>query len=416
MNLLARFNTNFPVIRNALLLILGSGIAQAIPLIFSPLLSRIYSPTHFGDFAFFTATVAIATMLATGLYELAILLPKYDRQAFQLLGLIIAIASFVSVLSLLLITILSLFGILSNFTQNETIFLMPLGIFINALFQGLNYWLNRKKSYIVLNVFRIAQSLVIVLVSLLCGIFGLKSCGMIIAYLVGGIIAILPLVNLLIRHHSVITLQGMKTMAQQYLKLPQIMLPTSGMNTAAGQTPVFMLNIFYQNATVGNFSFASRILTAPLSIISVALGQVFFKNLTEIDHAGGNNLRELFLRTASILVLVSMLIFIPLFYWGQLIFLSIFGPNWLEAGNFFQIIILGTAVRFVVSPLSTIFYVTNKLRLLAIWQTIYFVSTVSIFLIAAGMPIRNLLLIYSIHESVLYGIYFLLMLKALAKN
>jgi teichuronic acid exporter len=403
-------------LKNAVFLIMGSGIAQAIPLLFSPILSRIYTPSHFGDLAFFTATVAIATMVATGLYELAIVLPRSDRQAFQLLGLVITIAICVSAVSLFLIAIFRFSGIRLHDSIDGNILLIPLGILFNALFQGLNYWLNRKKGYLILNICRISQSLAIVGVSLLLGWLGAKEYGLVLGYVVGGLFSIIPLFHLLIKHHEIFTIVDMKKVAIQHLNFPKLMLPTSGMNTAAGQAPVFMLRGFYDNAIVGSYGFATRILTAPLAIISVAIGQVFYRNLAEIEHTGDKNLITPFKRTAGLLVVFSFLVFTPLYFWGEFIFGWIFGANWLEAGKFVQIIALGTAVRFVVSPLSTVFYVTNRLRLLAIWQTVYFVSTITVFLIASGLPINNLLFIYSMHEVIMYCFYFVLMLVAIKKH
>ncbi len=395
---------------------MGSGMAQAIPLLFSPVLSRIYSPAHFGDLAFFTATVAIATMIATGLYELAIVLPKSDRQAFQLVGLVIVIAFAVSLTAFIIILFLKKSGIKLHDSIDQNIILIPLGILFNALFQGLNYWLNRKKGYLVLNISRIAQSLGIVVVSILLGWLGYREYGLVMGYIFGGFFSIIPLVHLMLKHHSIISLTGMKRVALLHLNFPKLMLPTSGMNTAAGQAPVFMLRSFYDNAIVGSYGFAARILTAPLAIISVAIGQIFYRNLAEVGHSGSNDLYTPFKRTASMLLAFSILVFTPLYFWGESLFGWIFGKEWLESGRFVEILVIGTAVRFIVSPLSTVFYVTNRIKMLALWQTIYFASTITMFLVASGLPITTLLYVYAFHEVLLYGFYFTLMLFAIKKH
>lgn len=403
-------------VKNAFLLIAGSGMAQAIPLLFSPVLSRIYGPAHFGNLAFYTATVAIATMIATGLYELAIVLPKSDRVAFQLLGLVIVIAFAVSLTAFIVILFLKQFGVKLHDSIDQSIILIPLGILFNALFQGLNYWLNRKKSYFVLNVSRIAQSLGIVGISIVFGWLGYNEYGLIMGYIFGGFFSIIPLLYILVKHHSIITLTGMRSVALLHLNFPKLMLPTSGMNTAAGQAPVFMLRSFYDNTVVGSYGFAARILTAPLAIISVAIGQIFYRNLAEVEHSGNRDLYTPFKRTASMLMAFSLLVFTPLYFWGEGLFGWIFGNEWLESGRFVEILVIGTAVRFIVSPLSTVFYVTDRIKMLALWQTIYFVSTITMFLLASGLPISMLLYVYAFHEVLLYGIYFILMMFAIKKR
>ena len=77
--------------RNVLTLMTGTTLAQAIPIAISPILTRLYSPEDFGTFGLYMAIVAIASVLVTGRYELAILLPKRDRDAMHILALPISL-------------------------------------------------------------------------------------------------------------------------------------------------------------------------------------------------------------------------------------------------------------------------------------------------------------------------------------
>ena len=72
---------------NVLTLITGTAAAQALPVVFSPLLTRLYSPEHFGLFALFVAFSSIFAVLSTGRYELAIILPEKHKKAMNLLSL-----------------------------------------------------------------------------------------------------------------------------------------------------------------------------------------------------------------------------------------------------------------------------------------------------------------------------------------
>ena len=64
-----------------LTLIKGNTIAQTIPIIIAPILARIYNPENFADFGLYMSILAILTVFVTGKYELAIMLPKKDRNA-----------------------------------------------------------------------------------------------------------------------------------------------------------------------------------------------------------------------------------------------------------------------------------------------------------------------------------------------
>lgn len=72
--------------RNVLTLMTGTTITQAIPIAISPILTRIYTPEDFGIFALYMSVVSIVSVVATGCYELAIMLPKKDEVWCQILA------------------------------------------------------------------------------------------------------------------------------------------------------------------------------------------------------------------------------------------------------------------------------------------------------------------------------------------
>ena len=62
--------------RNVLTLVTGTTLAQAIPVLISPILTRLYSPEDFGVYAIYFSVLMITSVVATGKYEMAIVLPK----------------------------------------------------------------------------------------------------------------------------------------------------------------------------------------------------------------------------------------------------------------------------------------------------------------------------------------------------
>jgi len=86
--------------RNVLTLMTGTTIAQAIPIAISPVLIRIYTSEDFGVFALYMSIASILSVVATGRYEMAIMLPKKDSDAINVVVLSMII-SFLLVLYLL---------------------------------------------------------------------------------------------------------------------------------------------------------------------------------------------------------------------------------------------------------------------------------------------------------------------------
>ena len=73
--------------KNVLILMTGTTMAQAIPIAVLPILSRLYSPDDFGVLAIFISLSFIFGSIANGRYELAIVLPKDDRSALNIVVL-----------------------------------------------------------------------------------------------------------------------------------------------------------------------------------------------------------------------------------------------------------------------------------------------------------------------------------------
>src|SRR5436309_15309735 len=89
---LRRLRQLFPdgaFVRGASELLAGTTISQAVLVLASPLLSRLYSPEQFGSAALFVAFAGILGIASTGRFELAIALPASDDDAFNLLAVAI---------------------------------------------------------------------------------------------------------------------------------------------------------------------------------------------------------------------------------------------------------------------------------------------------------------------------------------
>jgi hypothetical protein len=79
--------------KNVAALITGTTIAQAIPLLIAPVLTRIYTPEDFGLLATLTSMTMIVGSVATGRYEMALIIPKKESYADNLfiIGLIFSL-------------------------------------------------------------------------------------------------------------------------------------------------------------------------------------------------------------------------------------------------------------------------------------------------------------------------------------
>ena len=72
---------------SVLTLLSGTALAQLILFAASPVLSRVYEPAAFGQYALLSLGLSLVTVLASGKYEIGVLLPEADEEAFALVVL-----------------------------------------------------------------------------------------------------------------------------------------------------------------------------------------------------------------------------------------------------------------------------------------------------------------------------------------
>ena len=117
---------------NVITLLKGNTIAQAIPLLISPILARIYSPDNFAVFGIYMSTLAILTVFVTGKYELAIMLPKSNRNALNVFALSIIITAITSIITLLMAVnpFFNFSELLSIKIERKLILFLPLSVLL----------------------------------------------------------------------------------------------------------------------------------------------------------------------------------------------------------------------------------------------------------------------------------------------
>ena len=103
--MLKKFIPKSSYARNVITLMTGTGLAQAIPIAISPILTRLYGPDEFGVLGLYMAVVSIVVVLVTGRYELAILLPRQDRDAMNVMAVSVLLSGVISAVLWVLVAV-----------------------------------------------------------------------------------------------------------------------------------------------------------------------------------------------------------------------------------------------------------------------------------------------------------------------
>ncbi|MGQ9623675.1 MAG: lipopolysaccharide biosynthesis protein, partial [Candidatus Caldatribacteriaceae bacterium] len=89
--------------RSVLLLAGGTALGQAVTVLVSPILTRLYSPEDFGVFGVYASLLGIVAVIASLRYEYAIPLPEEDETAANILALCFGVLLGMTVFSWIII-------------------------------------------------------------------------------------------------------------------------------------------------------------------------------------------------------------------------------------------------------------------------------------------------------------------------
>ncbi|MGN7905884.1 lipopolysaccharide biosynthesis protein [Pseudomonas sp. 22373] len=396
-------------LRNVLTLMTGTTLAQAIPIAAMPLLTRLYTPEDFGVLALYMSLAGMISVIITARYEVAVMLPERDEDAASLVTLSVCIAS---AISLVLLVVVSLFNddiqsLLNNKAIGPWLYLLPITVFVTGMWQALNYWNNRSKKFKRLAVSRVTQGGGMTLAQFV--LTGLSTGGLVLGYLVGQVGGLMVFLTRTWREDravlSRVSLATMLENARRYSKFPKYSTFGALLDNAAVQMPVLMLSKFYDTHIVGVFSLTFRALNLPMSLIATSFSQVLFQRFVVLQRENPARLAPFVLKL--FFGLLGLMVPLVAFVWvvGPDLFALVFGETWRQAGEYATVLIFAVAIRFAVSPLSTVLAMDHNIKIGTLWQMIYFVTITTTLYIFRNAGMETFLLAFTLHEVALYSLY-----------
>jgi O-antigen/teichoic acid export membrane protein len=356
-------------IKNVLILLTGTGLAQVITLLASPILSRMYTPVEYGVFTVFVSVASAIAVIASAKYELAIMLPKYTNQAVNVLfiALYVCIATSLSIGFLVLIAeLLNYFGFISLAAiWVHWLWFLPFFIFFVACYQAFNMWMVRVKNYKGMSASRIFNSLFNNGFAVLFGVFKFGAWGIFLANLIGQFFYALNLFYYFLKGNKkdvqYVSKNKMKSLASRYKDFPKISTIQAVVDMLQVNGLIYLLPVFFSIVEVGYYSRALIVLQAPVSLLGAAVSQVFFQKASEI-HSDNGELKPLVISTIKKAFLFIFPVVIVLIVFGPLLFSFVFGAQWNESGVYARILAIWLFFDFIRMSVSQLPIILGKQR------------------------------------------------------
>jgi len=406
---------------DALTLLIGNVLAQAVLICGAPILTRLYSAADFGFFALFVSIVNIISAGICWRYELAIMLPDNEKDAISLLGLSLSIAALMTFGYVILLLLFQdkMIGQFGHERFRVWLFLSPVALIFTGVERSFLFWSVRRKFFVNVAAYKISDSLICIVIQItVFFILALREWGLIVGYLFGQIAGVLILIftailkskMILLKEKAIFNFQNMRAQFLKHKHFPFFSLPGSFFNQAVLDVPNLILAYFFNTEVVGFFSLGRRVLGSPISMIGEAISRVFYQKASNMKNKG----KDVHVLISKVIIALFFLSVVPmaiLFFTSSRLFAIVFGAKWVEAGRYVQLLIPLYIMKFVVSPISQTNLIYGKQKEGFLWQAAFFI--ISIICITAGCIANNVslaIVLYSASGAIMYLLFIFLAL------
>lgn len=409
---------------NMLTLATGAGLSKLVALLSIPIITRIYSPEDFGALSVFIAMTALLVPFGSLSYYLTIPLLKNDALALNL--------AFSSFIFLVLVSISSVFFLwyaaepVMNLLSMQTLvpywWLLPLAIFFTGLYELLNSWATREKSFKAIAKSNFLQSVAGAIVKVSMGFLGFKLFGLLLGQVISqsaGTIILIKIINGKFKTYKhKINRQRILFLLRRYSDYPKYRLPSQFLLVFSVQAPLLFSAWLFGAEVTGQLGLALMTLALPIILFGSTAGQSYYGEIAKIGRKHPEKIYNITKKVTIKMLFVSIAPFFILLLTGPFIFQLVFGDEWRQAGLFASILVIYLVFQFISSPVvkaldifekQTVFLRLNLIRsvaiiitfLLASWFSLDVVQTLYIYSIGLGLHyLLTILTVFSVIRNV----------------
>lgn len=364
--------------KNFLTLFTGSVLGQFIIFCSIPFLTRLFSEEAFGVYVLFSSSVILLKPLISLNFELAIILPKRNKDAINIFAFnILFITLFSSIIFLIIVVFHKNIVELLNINRlSYFIYFIPLSVFFISTISAIDKWNIRLNSYKHLSYGILTKSTIMSSSQLLTGLSNFKYVGLIPGMIIGQFINLLLIlklsINNLLKFSKYISFKRMLFLSSKYRDIPLYNTLSSFVNALSNELPVILITKFFGLSFAGIYGLAIKVSKTPPGIVGHSISQVFFREAS-IIYNNNENLYQFIKKTYLTLLLTALFIFIPIltisFYLD-----FIFGENWTQVGIQVRILLPWLFIAHLNSPISSLIDILNKQKRILIYNIVLLIA------------------------------------------
>lgn len=404
------------LVQDTLKLSSSNVILYVLPLIVTPILSRVYSPENYGDWGIFSSIYMIISYVLFLSYDNAIIRTNDEKCIANLICLCVII----SVLVIALVCTIFLCGYLINnvFILHFPRFDLLLIFLITCIFQNISIALaNRFKRYTTMTISSIINGFFQSGLRILIGVSAIFTDGLIIGAVIANVISTLYILFavkdvLICTDRLTITFSNIKELAIKYKKFPLYDAPSNILTFSTLQLVIVILSYYFTKGEVGCFSMITQFVLLPVAFIGSAISKVYYRKISSISF----DIQNVKSVTIKVFKITTSLCFLPalfLIFGGDILIEWFLGSQWTTSGNMALCMAISSIPIILTEALLPIYRTLDKQNIRFHYDFILFVLTLGGLIITIFLT-KNLLfsiLVYSSSFSIVRFFMFRNILK-----
>jgi O-antigen/teichoic acid export membrane protein len=350
------------LLRAVLTLVAGGAVAQALPLLLGPLLSRLYTPQQFGQYNLFAAVSANIAVVACARYEFALPLLGDALEAAALRALCLRV--------LAVVTLASATGAAGWFwwSSHGWTAWLPVAVAVLGWLSLATLWATRAQAYRALAVARVVQYGGASLAQAGAALLGAGVQGLIVAPIAAAAAAA-ALLRLPLEDDPPAAPGRWRALARRFKDFPLLNTPHAFMGALQDTAAIALLTAWQGPVAAGFWGFALRYLKAPATLVGGAVSQTLYPRLaahgasadldadasapphvTRVTREGRAAVRRVMAGLAAIAAPLVVLLWAV----GPWAFEWLFGAQWRGAGELARALAVYIGMHFVAAPLAVV--------------------------------------------------------------
>lgn len=396
----------------------GALLAAMVPMASAPITGRIYTPEEFGLFGAYGIVSSVLSVIATLQYASAVLPPKSDDDARQVVGLCVglSIAQFFIGTAAVATLRQPLLTMMNAEPLGSLLLVAPAHAAVGGTGLALSTWANRNGAYRVLSLSRVLSVVAIAASSIWFGSRGVGVAGLILSALIGNLVGAACYVAAFPRGWATVSWARVRAAAVINRRFAIYTAPTTLINTFTAQLPTVMMAAMFGPTVLGTYSRAVQILTLPATFVGAAVGE-WFRRQASIAYGERGECASVFRRTFGILVALALPGFGLLFVIAPDFFAFYLGEQWRASGDMARLIFPVYLLAFLNGPLSFVVFLAKAhafdLRMTIVLNVLMTASCTAAYLYAGRL--EAVLLAFTVTYSLVY-VYMLTMNWRFANN